>query len=306
MKNQAFRITYDGPALATSEMEVRELAPALYALGDLLEHANRVLNDRKTKIAVNVKGSFKTGSFGIDLALHQSLVEQVADLFSSKGGMFTLGMLTLLGVNAKDGFIGLIQLLKWIRGRSVQKVQIVDAGAIITVSGDTIKVELPVLALLQDVKVRESLEAVIYRPLQREGVDIFASGSDTEICETITKKESFWFVAPGNGGEDLGETAFEASVQIVRIDFNQENKWRFTDGTISFYATILDEVFLHKVSLNEISFASGDLLRVRVLQRQRVDEGRIKSEYFITEVLEHQTAYRQIRLPFDDAGDNVD
>jgi len=32
-----FRITYDGPALASHEMDVRELAPALLAMSDLLK-----------------------------------------------------------------------------------------------------------------------------------------------------------------------------------------------------------------------------------------------------------------------------
>lgn len=57
-----FRITYDGPALNMSEMDVRELAPALLAIGDLLTASVSVLCGDKIQPQVNVKGSFKTGA----------------------------------------------------------------------------------------------------------------------------------------------------------------------------------------------------------------------------------------------------
>lgn len=305
MQQQTFRITYDGPALDSSEMEVRELAPALHAMGDLLEQANRVLNGDAAKVAVNVKGSFKTGSFGIDLALYQSIAPHIVDFFSSKEVQAVSALLGLLGLNAANSISvsrkGLIQVLKWIRGRPIRKVQTTDSTAILTVDDETLGIELAVLSLLQDVKTREALEGVITRPLEKEGIDTFATGSDSLIYERITKTEAQWFIVPDEVDEDLGEATFTATVQIVRIDFNQDNKWRFTDGNLSFYAAILDENFLRKIAHNEVSFSSGDVLRVAVRQRQSMSSGQIKSEYFIDKVLEHRAAYRQIRLPFSDA-----
>jgi hypothetical protein len=51
----------------------------------------------------------------------------------------------------------------------------------------------------------------------------------------------------------------------------------------------------------EVSFSSGDVLRVEVRQRQSMSGGQIKTEYFIDKIIEHRAAYRQIRLPFTDA-----
>jgi hypothetical protein len=63
MSQKTLHIAYDGPALDTHEMDVRELAPALLAFSDMFEEANAVLNGDRAKISLNVKGSFKTGSF---------------------------------------------------------------------------------------------------------------------------------------------------------------------------------------------------------------------------------------------------
>ena len=49
-----FSIKYDGPALASHQMDVRELAPALIALSSLLEEANRALYPESAEVRVNV------------------------------------------------------------------------------------------------------------------------------------------------------------------------------------------------------------------------------------------------------------
>ena len=66
MSSHSFYIAYDGPALVTNEMDVRELAPALLALSDVFNEANAVLNGERANVQLNVKGSFKSGCFGIE------------------------------------------------------------------------------------------------------------------------------------------------------------------------------------------------------------------------------------------------
>jgi hypothetical protein len=304
MQHQTFRITYDGPALDANEMEIRELAPALHAMGDLLEHANRVVNGETSKVAVHVKGSSKTGSFGIDLALYQSIAVDIVDFFSTKEVQAVGLVLTYLGLNARDGIAaakyGLIQVLKWIRGRPITSVRTTESAAIIVVENEVLEIELPVLALLRDLKSRQALEALITRPLSREGIDSFSCGSDVAIYETVDRSEAHYFLVPAEIDEEVVEARCAANVRIVRIEFNEENKWRFTDGDHTFYASILDDAFLRKIATDEVSFSRGDVLRVMVRRRQSTIGDQIKSTYFIDEVLEHRTAYRQIRLPFED------
>lgn len=67
-----FRIAYEGEALVENTMDVRDLAPALIAFGELFTRANTILNGEK--ISVSLKGqSYRTRvvrtSFGIGASI---------------------------------------------------------------------------------------------------------------------------------------------------------------------------------------------------------------------------------------------
>jgi hypothetical protein len=48
-------------------MDVRDLAPALMAIGDLFSVANELLNGTGAEVRVNVQSDFRRGSFEINL-----------------------------------------------------------------------------------------------------------------------------------------------------------------------------------------------------------------------------------------------
>ncbi|QEL55479.1 hypothetical protein [Chromobacterium paludis] len=296
MKHENFRITYDGPALQTHEIDVRVLAPALLAVGDVLEHANRVLNDGRAKVSVNVKGSLKTGSVNIDFALVQGFLSHAVDLLTGKEVTATLALMSFLGISAKDGLNSVIKVIRWTRGRAVHKIETEEGKATLYIDEESLEVELEVLELIRDYELRRALEAML-EPLEREGIDTFAVGTDKEVYEVIKKDQVAWFKSPPPASISLDSNTYLKSVQIERIEFSEANKWRFFDGSSSFYATIADLEFINRIALNEATFSRGDTLRVEIEEKQRLDGDKLKSEYTILKVLDHRRGMKQISLP---------
>lgn len=68
MAHTEFGVAYDGPALADHTMDVRDLAPALLALGDLFVAAGRVVEKDAEPPSLQIRAT-AGGSFVVDLAL---------------------------------------------------------------------------------------------------------------------------------------------------------------------------------------------------------------------------------------------
>lgn len=293
-----FNIAYDGQALHSSEMEVRQLAPALHAVGEVLDAANKVLNGDQTKLSVRVRGSFKSGCFGIDFALTQSLWKDAVALFSNPQIVAATTMITLLGLSGKDGVNGLIGIIKWIANRKISKVVDVDDSKIKIIIDDDFKItEANVLKLLEDYAVRKALSGVIYEPLEAEGIDKFAAGSEKDGLIVVEKNEAIYFSSPAVQDRILHESVYETMLQLVSLSFHEDNKWRLSEGNNSFLCDITDPDFNSKVQKNEIAFAKDDILKVNLRKRQWLTEkGTMRTDYIVEKVLEHKSAVIQLKL----------
>lgn len=299
-----FRVSYDGPALINHEMDVRDLAPALLAIGDLLDAAARVVNADRVKAQVNVRASFRTGSFGIDLALATDWITAVKDMLVSENSSAILnaaGLLSLLGMVSAPAGRGLIQIIKWLRGRRIERVEALpDDHVRLHVDQAHLDIERTLLDLLRDLRVRRALDQAL-TPLDRDGVEVFASGSDTDVAVTIERHERGWFSAPEQDDTLLLEDEQRKAFSIVSLAFRDDNKWRLSDGLATIHAKISDADFLARVDQNLETFAKGDLLICRVMSRQWQTRSGTRAEYEVLEVLEHRRCAQQIQLPFDDA-----
>lgn len=295
-----FRITYDGPALQSSQMDVNELAPALLAMGDFLTASATALYGDKIQPQINVKASFKTGSFGIDLVLNTGLIEHIVSILASKETTASVNALNILyftGLLTKKGTKGLIQVLRQLRGRKVTKVGLKENNAILTVDGEQIEVELEVLELLKNTEVRQALENTL-TPLKREGITEFYSGTDTEIHETIAASEADWYAFPIIEENLIIDEIRQMIFSIVSLAFKEDNKWRLNDGNATISALMSDKEFLEKVNANRISFSKGDVLVCDVQVKQWQTTKGAKTEYEVIKVIDHKRALsQQMQLP---------
>lgn len=302
-----FQIIYAGTALENHEMDVRELAPALIAVADLLEEANNIINGGGSKIAVNVHGSFKSGSFGIDFTVIQNIFQNVMNLFNSEGITAASNLLGLLGI--QEAGKGLIDLIKKLKNKKIKKIEKIENNRV-RIHIDTrekIEIEGSVLDLYKSQRVRDALDKVITQPLNRSGIDEFRvsiPGSKEPVI--VRKEDKDFFELPLLEDEILGENITDAYLQVVSLSFKEDNKWRFSRGDTVFYATVEDTHFLGGINRNEIRFSKDDILKVKLLSKDILTGNGIRTEHKVLEVLEHRSAARQLNLPMRNHDDKED
>ncbi|MFM0324820.1 hypothetical protein [Caballeronia glebae] len=303
MSKETFHVLYDGPALANHEMDVRDLAPALLALGQVLEEANAAINDGRAKVHVQVRASFKTGCFGIELDLVQSLIQQAQSLFGNDHIASAKTLLEWVGlvVGGKEGVKSLLGFMKWLRGRKIDRIVLLDNGNMkVVLDEESIEIESQVIELFRRSDLRNALEGVL-KPLDKIGIDKFAVVNKTQSKEflVIDKSERIYFIAPAPEPEILAEEEVVMNLQLVNVAFRDDNKWRFSDGNSTFFALVEDVNFLNKVQSNE-PFARGDILRARLRRIQVLSGEDMKTEYHVLEVLDHRRSGVQLPMPFSD------
>lgn len=289
-----FEIAYDGEALRSNSMDVRDLGPALMSLGQLFDEANRVLNDDKTSIHLKVVAQ-TPGSFEISLLLTTSIPQDITSFLAGDYVTSALNLKELI-LGGGVGIFSLFQLIRWLKGGKPTKIKDNGNGTFeITFEKETFIIPLKLLRLYQDIAIRRATESVL-SPLKKEGIDTFKVKQKRKVIEVITKEDLHYFATPSLQDEQITETERISAFTIVSVTFKEDNKWRLSDGNVTMYVTIKDTEFLYKVENNLISFSYGDILRCRVRTVQwRTSEG-LKTEHEVLEVLEHIKAARQLKL----------
>lgn len=281
-------------------MDVRDLAPALMAVGQLMDAANAAIYGEGS-IKLQVRAT-ERGSFQITLELIQSLPHTIWRFMGSADGSAATNLLSwVLGVPAlgAGSATSLLWLIKTLKGRSPERVEKLPDNTIRLIIGeDTLILPLELLRLYQDVAVRNAVQKLVEEPLKNEGIDTFLVKKDGEVTETVSREESYYFSRPVLADETLIDEVRRSAFSIVSLAFKEDNKWRLYDGNTQINATIADPDFLERVDTNQVSFSKGDILLcdVRVMQR-RSSEG-LKTDYVVEKVVEHRPAARQIPLQF--------
>ena len=306
-KMRKARIAYAGPALEDGTMDVRELAPALIAFADLVKYASRAINlDKNIKVMLN-QDSLKKGSFDITFLLDTSLLEQ-AKLFMQ--GAEDTGPKDLMDVLGWGGTAfglagGIFGIIKFMKGRSIKAIKHDgNTAAQITLNdGTDLKLTENALKVLMDYECRKSIEKVV-EPISKDGIDKFElrnpESDDKEAIESVCKDDAKSFKSPRAENALTNTYSGKMIFDIVSIVFEEEKKWKFSDGETTFGARIDDDDFWSKVEDGTYKFSKGDRLEVLCTVTQSTPlNGRSSVDRIITKVLQKIDRPVQIKLDFD-------
>ena len=266
-------------------------------LDGVLNEANKTLNSSKTRIQVKVKSNLEAGSFKINFTIDQNIIDKISDLLTSQNVEAILNASELTAIifgTAGGGLWGLIKLLK---NRKPTKKYKKDNLIIIEIDDEIFETKEEVIRLYENWQLRHSLEQMI-SPLEKNGIDLcLIKVENSEEFFDVKKEEIEYFKCPPAKEVMIDEPVrFNTNLNIISLSFKDKNKWYVNDGQSSFYSTIEDLDFLRRVDDNE-EFRKGDILRVLIRREQYLnEEQKLRTEYFIEEVIEHKKPYQQMSL----------
>jgi len=166
MSHADIRLVYEGSAVESGVMDVRDLAPALLAFGNLIEATNRVVNGESATAKVQVR-TVGAGSFAIGLDVSVAFIQSVRDFLAGPEATAAANLIGVLTGSAVIG-AGAIALVKRLRGRGPSAVRRKDGGRVdVEIDGETIEVDEIVARVSVDVSVRAALERVVAEPLSQ-------------------------------------------------------------------------------------------------------------------------------------------
>jgi hypothetical protein len=178
MSEANFSLIFRGTAVENGQIDVQDFAPALLAVGELLQSANEVVNGDKAKVAVKVRAT-AVACFEVDLTLWQEIIESIftyaqahKDEIEAANSLadlvFKLGGAVVGGATVAGG--GLFALLKWMKGRKPDRIEEKD-GDIIVHIGDTYFITNPqTIKLAESATVRTQARKLV-SSLEKEGIE---------------------------------------------------------------------------------------------------------------------------------------
>ena len=280
MAERSFGVLYDGPALDTGEIAVRDLAPALLSLGELFTEASVAMFPSRRPVSLNIKAT-GDGSFWISLHLVADGWEDLIDIWSSKTATALADM--------SAAVYSLFQLIKWARGRPVEAQPDPPEPGIVRITapdGTTMDIPTEAWLLFQRQSARRKAHDVV-KPLEEDGIDrLEFRPARKEPADLVIEEDDVpAFDVPPETPEALTENERDTLVEIVTLSYEANKRWRLREGAAAFNAVIEDAKFWEGVHGREFAFAEGDMLRVRlrVIQSFSIG-GRLQADHRVQEV----------------------
>lgn len=274
-------VRYRGGTAERGRMDAGELGAAIMGLGDMMKGAAGAVHNDEMVVKTEVTADFEASSFAIDFVV-------VAYQDGMLDPLTIEQVIQLLGLLFGGG--GVIGLLFKLRGRRIDKVEITNKKDVsISAGGDVHNITIEQLNVIQHPKFASGLKSVL-SPLSDDdsgAKEVQFCDDDGGVRQRIRSEDKQYFQPPVMPDDIVSEDISDATLEVISPSFREGNKWRFAQGTVTFWADIEDDEFLGRVNAGEELFGRGHLLYVKLLTvttRKRLE---VDATRTILEVLRH-------------------
>ena len=263
-------------------MDAYQAAAAVVAFSDFLAISAKAGLGSEAEVRTTVRG-VSHGSFTVEFSLH--VAGAVATLIASEMGPERVVALL------KDAF----RVYKHLEGKPPEKVEPAGATTRITNdSGTVLNVQAETINIVSSDKAGAAAEGFVRRPLLSSAESVSIERGAGDVVVRAEENEALYFGRMDYERPLLEETT-RIALQIETVTFREGNKWRFHDGSSSFWAEIEDADFLARIESGQVRFGKGDTLiaTVRIAQAHSA-AGQLLTQRSVLHVQEHiQTSHQE-------------
>lgn len=275
-------LRYDGPALRDHEMDVQDLAPALLALADIIQAANRKFNGDAAKMRVLVDADVEQRCFQLDIHLVQSVLQQTKALLADENVKTAKEIAEWVGIigGAAGGAWGLFALIKKLFGQpeggTTFQVTAAEGSTVVILLGDgnTVEVERPVYELAKDPAIAAKVKSVL-RPLEKPGYDTLAFLEGPHPVFEVSQEEAKAILSAPIEGLDEAEddlSRIRCWVRIKTPQYEGSARWVLMHAGRAIDAVMADDEWLSRFQNNLEPAPPNSSLDVEMEMRVPINE----------------------------------
>jgi hypothetical protein len=286
-----FKIKFDGQQ---HQVDANVLISSLIHTTTIIQEVNKYLNSGK-KIEIKVK-ALEKGSFLCHIELIETTLESLKNLLTKDN--------LEAGAAIIASLVGLIEVQQFLKGRKPKEVKPEgNKTKIISKDGNVLIIENATFNIYENSPVVKDALAQNFDSLNNDpAITGFEITDRRERPFVRVEKREFADLAKKSEEVEEGERKIveAATVNIVRVSFEENLKWDFYYKGIKISAKIADPSFYKLIDKGE-AFSKGDILEVELQISQKFEESVntfITKAYQVNKIIRHISRNEQQKLNF--------